>query len=379
MDWNVMREAIEFLLQSDRDEVRLVFYGGEPLLQFPLIRRAVSHAERVRPAGKAVRYGIITNGTLISGEIAEFLARHRVSTRLSFDGVAEAQAQRGESTFALIDSLLRRLRRDHREYFRHDLRIQMTALPATLGHLTESVRYLIDMGICEIDLGPCDNRDLDWRPERIAELDREMGSLFRLCLDHFRETGETPMLPFRRSRGERPAKSNGRAVCGIERAESLAVDVDGQVHGCLALAESVQSFSSEALKNKIRSLRLGEIGSPDLLRRLAGYSQALRAARIFHNKQERYSSYGRCRDCAEGATCGVCPIAIGRAADDGDIARVPDFACAFHLVMQRYRDRFPPQPGLEDRLAGRVPLHQLMQRLHEAAEESRRARRRGPG
>jgi sulfatase maturation enzyme AslB (radical SAM superfamily) len=376
MDWRVMREAIEFLLQSDRDEVRLVFYGGEPLLQFPLIRRAVTHAERVRPSGLGISYGIITNGTLITEKIAEFLARHRVSTRLSFDGVADAQALRGKSTFTLLDSLLRRLRRDHRAFFRHDLRIQMTTLPETLCHLTESVRYLIGMGVREIDLGPCDNRDLDWRPERIAELDREIGSLFRLCLEHLHETGEIPLLPFRRNLAERHQERNGRAVCGIERAESLAVDVDGQVHGCLALAESVQAFSSQDLENKVRSLRLGEIGSPELPRRLAAYAQAVRAAHIFHNKQDRYSSYGRCRDCAEVATCGVCPITLGSAAEEADFERVSDFACAFHLVTQRYRKRFPPQPGIEDRLAGRAPLPQLAQRLHEAAEESRRAKRR---
>jgi sulfatase maturation enzyme AslB (radical SAM superfamily) len=376
MDWSVLRATIDYLLRSPHDEVRLVFYGGEPLLQFPLMRRAVTYAEKVKPVGLAVRYGVITNGTLMTADIAEFLARHRVSTRLSFDGVSEVQALRGKSTFAVLDSLLGRLRREQGAFFRRDLRIQMTALPETLGHLAESVRYLIDTEVCEIDLGPCRNRDASWRPERITELDREMRSVFDLCLEHYHETGEIPLLPFRRDREDEPADSRGRAVCGIDRAESPAVDVDGQVHGCLALAESVQNFPSEGLRSKVQSLRLGEIGSPNLPRRLAGYARWVRDARIFHNKQERYSSYGRCRDCAYVSTCGVCPITIGCAAEDDDFDRVPDFICAFNLVTNRYRDRFPMRPSIEDRLAGRAPVPRLTQRLHEFAEASRRAKRR---
>lgn len=374
MDWKVLRAAIDYLLRSPRDEVRLVFYGGEPLLQFSLIRRAVHYAERVKPAGLSVRYGIITNGTLIDEATAEFLARHRVSTRLSFDGVHEVQALRGERTFEVLDSLLRRVRRKHGDFFRKELRAQVTVLPATLRHLSSSIRYLIDSGIREINMGPCTNRDLGWHAERITELDREMRSVFRLCLEHFRWTGEIPLMQLRRGREKSPVNSRTRAICGIEQACDMAVDVDGQVHGCLALAESVQSFPSDSLRRKVRTLRLGKIGSRGLSRRLAGYAEAIRAVGIFHNKQERFSSYGRCRDCGYASVCDICPITVGRASEDDDFDRVPDFQCAFNLVVNRHRDRFPRQPDLEDRIAPRAFVPRLTRELHDFAEASRQAR-----
>ena len=41
MDWAVLRSALDVLLRSGHPAPVLSFYGGEPLLEFPTIRRAV--------------------------------------------------------------------------------------------------------------------------------------------------------------------------------------------------------------------------------------------------------------------------------------------------------------------------------------------------
>src|SRR6185295_12115155 len=76
MDWETLRASADLLLGSRRAEVHMLFIGGEPLLEFPLIRRAVEYIEVARPREQTVRYHIVTNGTLLREEQAAFLAEH---------------------------------------------------------------------------------------------------------------------------------------------------------------------------------------------------------------------------------------------------------------------------------------------------------------
>ena len=67
----VLHQAIDFLLEhsGNLDSITLVFFGGEPLLNFERIRDAVNYAQQRSPAyGKEVEFSITTNGTLLNSE-----------------------------------------------------------------------------------------------------------------------------------------------------------------------------------------------------------------------------------------------------------------------------------------------------------------------
>lgn len=64
------------------------FYGGEPLLEFGLIRSLVTEARSCADWPK-LRFVIDTNGTLLSEEIAEFVVSHEIHLQISLDGPAE--------------------------------------------------------------------------------------------------------------------------------------------------------------------------------------------------------------------------------------------------------------------------------------------------
>ena len=89
MSWEVARAAIdEFLSHSGHSEGRVIsFYGGEPLLNLPLIRRSVAHVRR--NSGQAdVRFALTTNGYLLTGETAKFLSREGFLIVISLDAVS---------------------------------------------------------------------------------------------------------------------------------------------------------------------------------------------------------------------------------------------------------------------------------------------------
>ena len=75
------RRAARHLVESsgEREQVTLVLFGGEPLLNFPAIEAAVSEAEAAASAaGKKLVVSLTTNGTRFTPEALDFLSEHRV-------------------------------------------------------------------------------------------------------------------------------------------------------------------------------------------------------------------------------------------------------------------------------------------------------------
>lgn len=363
MDWETLRASVDLLLRSERAQVQLTFYGGEPLMEFETIRRAVAYAEEKRPAEKRIHYAIITNGTLLDDETADFLAHHRFETRLSFDGVPAAQDLRGRGTFKVLDGVLDRLKARHPEFFRDNLSITITLVIAVLAHLHESVDYFLRKGVHEVAITPVETQEALWKAGMIEDLDRQFARVFRASLLHYRRTGEVPLQIFRKKQAASVHRPQGRSMCGAPRGENLAVDVDGRTYGCATFAGSYQKFPSDFLKTRLEKMELGNLRETGFRGRLAMYPEAAREARIFDAKQEKRSSYGRCRDCRFLASCAVCPVSIGHIPGNTDPDRVPDFLCAFNLVTLKYREMFPRQDGPAEILAGRARIPLLTREL----------------
>jgi len=352
MEWETLRASADLLLASRRPEVRMLFIGGEPLLEFPLIRRAVDYIEAARPPHLTVRYQVVTNGTLLREEQARFLVEHDFEVQLSFDGVPAAQDLRGPGTFAVLDRLLERLREQHPHFFATKVSVALTLVPATIPFLADSIDYFLGKGIPQIAVSPALTHQSAWRDELMAELDAQFARIFAASLAHLRQTGEVPFKLFRRERGESDELPDGIGMCGVGRGETPAIDVDGQVHGCVMFVDSYQKFPTKFLRTRLEAMRMGALQDPRLPQRMAAYPAAAAAARIFDDKQDKYSSYGRCGECRFLARCGVCPVSIGHQPGNDDPRRIPDFQCAYNLVSLAYRERFPFRPSAFERFSG---------------------------
>lgn len=112
MDWEVAKKAIdEFIsLVSDhkQERVDIRFFGGEPLLNWKLVKQCLDYSREKMPSNIKVAYLLNTNGTLINEEIAKTLHQFGVHTALSIDGVGEyhdkaRMYKNGQGSFAVID------------------------------------------------------------------------------------------------------------------------------------------------------------------------------------------------------------------------------------------------------------------------------------
>jgi len=109
--------AVDWLIaqSGDEKEIDVCFFGGEPLLNFPLIRRVVEYAlERGETAGKKFGFIVATNLSVLDDEKIAFLKAHDFDVHASFDGPPEVQnANRpfrdGRASYEVVATNARRL------------------------------------------------------------------------------------------------------------------------------------------------------------------------------------------------------------------------------------------------------------------------------
>lgn len=366
MSAGTLAAALDLVAASRAPEVKVAFLGGEPLLELPLIRRAAAQLADAAP-GQRIRFSVVTNGVALAGDGLEDLIAHDVELRLSMDGGRAAQDLRAPGTFEVLDGLLIRLRRDHPDYFKRRVSAGITLAPAALPHLADSVRYFLGRRISSLGISPVITHEPGWRPERIGEIDVQFAVIHRLCLDHRRRTGETPLDLFRKNRGspeggavgvppspEASAGAGARAIpmCSLVDARSVVVDVDGSVLGCTLFSSFSQRELPELLRRRLRELEMGRVGAPGLAERFREYADRLRESELFRDRRSKRSSYAACGECPHVAECGLCPVSTGHILGNVDFHRVPDFACAFYRTALSWRERFPALPTVEEIASG---------------------------
>jgi sulfatase maturation enzyme AslB (radical SAM superfamily) len=355
MEWPTLRASLDVLLASASDDIGALFIGGEPMLQFPLIEQAVAYLESRRRAGMRIAYDLITNGMLVDDQHADFFAAHDFSLQLSFDGVPAAQDLRARGSFTRLDRLLDRLKDRHPGLFSKKLRVSLTLLPSTLQWFPDSIAYFLSKNVREIQISPALTATPDWRTNRIEELDLVFKRAFGLSVEYYHRTGRVPLVAFREAAASPLAGGGEQPMCLVARGGKLAVDVDGQALGCATFATSYQSFPTVFLRNRIEALRMGHVTRRDLADVVRMYPDTVRQTGLFHDHGAKFSSYGRCRECRYLATCGFCPVSIGHQPGNEDPDRVPDWLCAFNLVSNAYREKFPKMTDTAAALLQLVP------------------------
>ena len=92
MSFEVGKRALDFLIENSgsRRNLEVDFFGGEPLMNFGVVKELVAYARSVeKEKGKNFRFTLTTNGVLIDDEVIEFANRECSNVVLSLDGRKE--------------------------------------------------------------------------------------------------------------------------------------------------------------------------------------------------------------------------------------------------------------------------------------------------
>lgn len=85
MDASTACKAVDVALQSPAQQLTFEFQGGEPLLNFPVIRTIVEHTNQHK-GDKDIDFTVVSNLSLLTPEIANFFGENKVTVCTSIDG-----------------------------------------------------------------------------------------------------------------------------------------------------------------------------------------------------------------------------------------------------------------------------------------------------
>ncbi len=245
----------------------LVFFGGEPLLQFGALRRLVEYGRRLFGTdGEGLHFGITTNATLLDEEKAVFLRDHAIHPLVSLDGAREAhdryrKTASGRGSFSRIE---RRLRRARTLGLAFGARVTVSNANADLPRLLEE---LSPIGFFSFKFSPLCGED---RYALTEESKRTLRRSYRQMADLFVETllrgGRVRFDLFDHYLRDLYG-CRGTDWCCDAGLHSISVNPSGDVFSCYKLAGE-------------RDARLGHIRDPRLWARRPNLDLADHVARI---------------------------------------------------------------------------------------------------
>lgn len=174
----VAEAGARWLMGSLRRDVELQFFGGEPLLALPVVRRAAEAALRLAErAGKTVRFLLTTNGLALDAEAVAFLRERRFSVEISCDGTMSAQdtqrpLARGGGSWEALSAGLARLRDSGVPY-----QVIAVLMPEDASRAQERLEALAEAGHRRIQLNYALGRT--WTPEQAAALRESLAAAAR--------------------------------------------------------------------------------------------------------------------------------------------------------------------------------------------------------
>lgn len=137
------RKAIGFAVPPEAEELFISFFGGEPTLNFEVIRGVI---QGIESSSLQFRPIISTNG-VVPDDVLQFLIEKDFIIKISLDGPPDIQDQYrvfadGRPTSEIIESTLRTLTREGIQP-----RVRVTLTNETLVRVEEIIEYLASVGV----------------------------------------------------------------------------------------------------------------------------------------------------------------------------------------------------------------------------------------
>ena len=166
------KSMIDYLLKLWRDNhnvdtvfpVIVSFYGGEPLMNMPLIRKIIEYLEQSKIKERSFRYSMTTNGMLLD-KCMDYLVEKKFNILISLDGDENSNSYRvdhfGRNSFKKVFTNAKLLQIKFPEYFnkyvqfasvlhnRNDVEPIYDFFETNFDKETPRISPLSDVGVCE--------------------------------------------------------------------------------------------------------------------------------------------------------------------------------------------------------------------------------------
>jgi len=96
MNFEIAKKAVNFLVKNSKEStLKIIFFGGEPLLEYELIKKIVSYCRKLEKGlNKKFSFTMTTNATLLDSQKMEYFSKEKIGIMISFDGNPEMNSYR---------------------------------------------------------------------------------------------------------------------------------------------------------------------------------------------------------------------------------------------------------------------------------------------
>lgn len=329
MNKEIAEKAVDIALQSPAQYLNFEFQGGEPLLNFDIIKHIVFYAE-ANKGSHEISYNVVTNLTLLTDEILEFFMEHNFGISTSIDGPefvhdTNRPFKEGSGTYTKVLDSIKKIQSKG---------IRVGAIQTTTRHSMKYPREIVhayrDLGFDSIfirPLTPLGKATLHWdeigySPEEFLDFYKEvMEELLQINKkERFMKEDHSAIL-LSRIAGNFVNYMELRSPCGAGIGQ-LAYYADGEIFTCdegRMLHEMGDS-----------TFRLGNVFSDsysDIMNN--GVCRTACASSILE-------SIPVCCDCVYQPYCGTCPV-VNYAKNNDVIEKEPrGYRCKIYSGMLDY-------------------------------------------
>ena len=158
MSFEVGKRALDFLVENSgtRHNLEVDFFGGEPLMNFDVVKKLVEYARSIeKEKKKNFRFTLTTNGILIDDDVIEFCNKEMSNVVLSLDGRKEIHDRyrvdyAGNGSWERIVPKFQKLveARGGKDYY-----MRGTFTHANPDFL-EDIKVMLDLGFNELSMEP---------------------------------------------------------------------------------------------------------------------------------------------------------------------------------------------------------------------------------
>jgi uncharacterized protein len=311
----VARAAVDLVARTDEPRFTVSFMGGEPLLEYDLVRATVEHAEATaKERGKAVSFRMTTNGLLFDDERLAWARRHKVLFALSLDGDAKSHdANRvnaaGQGSHARLMERLESIQR-------HSLVLIVIAVvtPHTAQNLGPAMAFLFEHGVDKVILSP--DFGGEWDRGALRRLKRGYEQVAEDYLARHRKGQEIYFSTFDEKIRTHALGPIRRGVLCDMGSRSFSVAPSGEIYPCVQFVRPETDLR----------FRIGDVRT--------GFDPVKRGELVALNRRPR----PKCEGCdLDGRCSNWCGCVNHRTT--GDVLEVPPFLCEHERMVMPIADR----------------------------------------
>ena len=238
MSSEVARAAIDFLIVNSggRRNLELDFFGGEPLMNWDVVKDTVAYARSLESQhNKVFRFTMTTNGVLLNDEITDFLNKEMHNVVLSLDGRKEVNdnMRPNAGLKGSYDTIVPKYQKFVQKRADKDYYVRGTFTKENMD-FSEDVLHMVELGFDQVSVEPVvsdPNLPFSIREEDLPRVFEEYDTLAKKILEMKRQGKGFNFFHFMLDLEQGPCAIKRLRGCGCGN-EYAAVDPDGGVFPC---------------------------------------------------------------------------------------------------------------------------------------------------